>query len=131
MMGATYTLPHLLICEGRFVEPTCARLPPVQERGLTDIDLTVSPGPRDLRMGATYRSVASWVSGRPGQVTARAPHRSGRAEFPHPALQQGKTVLAESLRPHLHHPARIGFVSKYDDEVIRIPDQVGRSPHPR
>jgi len=27
------------------------------------------------------------VSGKPGRLPARAPHRSGRAEFPHPALQ--------------------------------------------
>jgi hypothetical protein len=26
------------------------------------------------------------VSGRPGRLPARAPHRSGRAELPHPAL---------------------------------------------
>jgi hypothetical protein len=30
---------------------------------------------------------ATWVSGRPGRLPAQAPHRSGRAEFPHPALQ--------------------------------------------
>jgi hypothetical protein len=34
-------------------------------------------------IGATNGS----VSGRPGRLPARAPHRSGRAEFPHPALQ--------------------------------------------
>jgi len=33
------------------------------------------------------RAPLRWVSGRPGRLPARAPHRSGRAEFPHPALQ--------------------------------------------
>jgi hypothetical protein len=28
-----------------------------------------------------------WVSSRPGRLPAQAPHRSGRAEFPHPALR--------------------------------------------
>ena len=43
----------------------------------------------DTRTGLVPRT--DWchglVSGRPGRLPARAPHGSGRAEFPHPALQ--------------------------------------------
>ena len=41
------------------------------------------------------------VSGRPGRLPARAPHRSGRAEFPHPALQAHGFAARRETVAHL------------------------------
>ena len=41
------------------------------------------------------------MSSRPGRLPARAPHRSGRAEFPHPALQAHGFAARRKAVAHL------------------------------
>ena len=63
--------------------------------------------------------------------TLTRPTRTPTVDQPCLFRVQTKTESPKSLRQHLRHPSCIGLVSKYDDEVVRIPDQVGRLPHPR
>jgi hypothetical protein len=65
------------------------------------------------------------VSGRPGRLPAQAPHRSGRAEFPHPALR-AHGFAARRQTPHtcwtnitrqLSYPMQ----SRLDGSEVRCP----------
>jgi hypothetical protein len=51
------------------------------------------------------------VSGRPGRLPAQVPHRSGRAEFPHPALRAHGFAVRRQTAAHLldeyHSPAQL------------------------
>ena len=48
-------------------------------------------------------------------ITPQSPHGSGRAEFPHPALQT--TDFAE-IRYSVFHPSRYSLESRYDDSRV-------------
>jgi len=48
-----------------------------------------------------YLSFQRGVSGRPGRLPAQAPHRSGRAEFPHPALRAHGFAARRQAVAHL------------------------------
>ena len=58
-------------------------------------------------------------------LASRDPLGPTKRDQPRLVGVQRKGVLRESLRQHRHHPPRVRLVGEYDDEVVRVPDEVG------
>lgn len=72
----------------------------------------ISAGPMAC-ISPACRHVPSW-SGRPGRLPTQAPHRSGRAGFPHPALR-----IKDSLRIGRSSGPLSGEAASSGEEVAR------------